>query len=79
MLKKIIKLFVILITLFYFNLDIVLAYEYIDKSNETLVRDMINEIYDSKQQYEDLAGGYTEVDVIHNAKSTSYWWPIGSS
>jgi len=79
MLKKIIKLFVILITLFYFNLDIVLAYEYINKNNETLVRDMINEIYDSKQQYEDLAGGYTEVDVIHNAKSTSYWWPIGSS
>jgi len=78
MFKNIIKLFVIFITLFYFNLNIVFAYEYANENNESLVNDMIHEIYDSKQQYEDLAGGYTETTVLYGATSTSYWWPIGS-
>ena len=53
------------------------AYEYIDPNNRRMVIDTINEIYDSKQQYEDLAGGYDEIEVV-NPSSNAFWWPIGS-
>ncbi len=79
MLKKVIKLFVILITLFYFDINIVNAYEFQNPENSSAINDMIEEIYDAKEQYEDLAGGYTDDVTIYDANSTSYWWPIGSS
>lgn len=73
------KLF-ILITLFFLDLNLVSAYEYIDSTNADLVNDKINEIYGAKEQYEDLAGAYEETEVtIYEATSTSYWWPVGSS
>lgn len=79
MLKKYIKLCVIAITLFSLNLNI-LAYEYIDSKNEQAVQDMIIEIYDAKEQYEDLAGSSIEKEItIYNASSNAYWWPIGSA
>lgn len=78
MLKKIFSLFVISITLFY-SCQVIYAYEYIDPNNESGVIDKIIEIFDSKQQYEDLAGSYEEQIQINNATSTSYWWPMGSN
>ena len=80
MLKKYKVLIITLLTLFCLDLNLVKAYEYINSKNENLVRDKINEIYDAKEQYEDLVGGYEETTVtIHEATSTSYWWPVGSS
>lgn len=77
MLKKLFKLGVISITLFCTN--IVQAYEYVNPNNSSRVQDMINQIYDAKEQYEDLAGEYEEVEPsIYDATSTSYWWPVGS-
>lgn len=81
MLMKFIKLSVISITLFYSSQIVsdVYAYEYINPDNEPLVIEKINEIYDSKQQYEDLVGGYKESTVeINQVTSNAYWWPIGS-
>lgn len=78
MLKKFVKVSVVSIALFYF-ITKVQAYEYINKSNESNVNNIINEIYDAKEQYESLVGGYKETEtIIHNATDTSYWWPIGS-
>lgn len=79
MLKKYINVSVILITLFSFCLYNVKAYDYISDENEELVNELLNEIYDSKEQYEDLAGDYIETTVkVFNANNASYWWPIGS-
>lgn len=78
MLKKSVKIFVVIATLFYLNLNIVYAYEFVDSKNESAVNDMIQEIYDTKQQYEDLAGEYEEEPTVYNASSDTYWWPIGS-
>lgn len=63
--------------------DNVYSYNYIDPKNEEGITNKIREIYDLKQQYEDLAGEYEEKVVdepeYHYAtSSTSYWWPIGS-
>lgn len=80
MLKKSVLVIFLLLTLFYPFLDVVNAYEYINPNNQNAVSDLINQIYDAKEQYEDLAGGYVEDDlVIRGATSSSYWWPIGSS
>lgn len=78
MLKKISKILVISITLFYFAPN-VYAYDYIDYNNSKLVEEKIKEIYDSKEQYEDLAGNEDdEEEEFITASSNSYWWPIGS-
>lgn len=78
MLKKYIKISVIFITLFSFIINSN-AYDFKDSNHEALVNDLIVEIYDSKQQYEDLAGSYEEKTVtIYDANNSSYWWPIGS-
>lgn len=69
-----------LISLFCLKLDFVNAYDFIDSNNESLIRDQINEIYDAKEQYEDLVGGYEEITVTtYDATANSYWWPIGSA
>jgi len=79
MLKKYIFLNATFITLFFFCLHNVNAYDFKDISNENRVTDLIVEIYDAKEQYEDLAGVYEEKIVkIYNANNSSYWWPIGS-
>lgn len=78
MLKNLFKLMVVSITLFYFNENIY-AYEYIDSNNKGNVNNMINQIYDAKEQYEDLAGEYVESIKYRASTSTGYWWPIGSS
>ena len=80
MLKKYIRFSVILITLFSFCLYNVKAYDYIKDENESRVNQLLIEIYDSKEQYEDLAGDYEETTVkVFNANNASYWWPIGSA
>lgn len=77
MLKKYNILGVIFITLFSF--ESIKAYEFINPDNESKVNNMITEIYDAKEQYEDLAGVEEETPiVIHEATSTGYWWPVGS-
>lgn len=69
----------ILVSIFFCNLNIVSAYEYIDKKNENKIREKISEIYLAKEQYEDLVGEYEEKTVItHDATTSSYWWPVGS-
>jgi len=79
MLKKYLKLIVIFIALFSFISYDVNAYEFVEPSNESLVNQMIVEIYDTKEQYEELAGDYVEVSkTIFNANNSSYWLPIGS-
>ena len=80
MFKKNLALIFILLTLFCYNIDIIYAYDYVNPDNESLVIEKINEIYDAKEQYEDLVGAYEEEPItIHNATSDEYWWPIGSS
>lgn len=55
------------------------AYEYIEPENEQRVIDTINQIYDAKEQYESLAGGYDVTEIINVTTSqNSFWWPIGS-
>ena len=78
MLKKTLRLIVIFVTLFSFNLNIVFAYDFANSDNEPLVNGMINEIYDSYQQYIDLAGNKEKVEETVNVTSDSYWWPVGS-
>ena len=66
----------ILVFSFYGNVN---AYEFKEEKNEALVNEIINEIYDSKEQYEDLAGDYEEIEIVtYSGSSDSYWWPIGS-
>ncbi len=77
MFKKIINMFVIFIALFYFSLNNIYAYEFSDKENENGVKQIIREIYDSKEQYEDLVGGYNKT-VINFVSNNKFWWPIGS-
>ena len=79
MLKKYLVLLITLL-LFCLKIDIIHSYEYVDSKNESEVINKINEIYDAKEQYEDLVGSYEETTIItFDATSTSYWWPVGSS
>lgn len=81
MLKRVSKMFVILLTLFYVEYN-VLAYDFIEPNNESHVLDLITEIYDAKQQYVDLAGDYEEDDYVifrPATNSNQYWLPIGSN
>lgn len=78
MYKKILNIFVI-VMLLSLNFDCVLAYDFSNENNKKRVNDMIDEIYDAKEQYEDLAGVYTSTDdVLYNSSNNLYWWPIGS-
>ena len=77
MLKKYITIFVIFITLFFFTMN-TKAYDFIDPNNESKVNGLITQIYDTKQQYEDLVGSNEETTEIIEATSNAYWWPIGS-
>lgn len=79
MLKKYLNVGVIFITLFSFFFYNVKAYQYKNEENAGPVNDLLVEIYDSKEQYEELAGEYEEASLkIYNANNSSYWWPIGS-
>ena len=55
MLRKILNCCVISITLFCFSIN-VYAYTFVNSTNESRVNELITEIYDSKEQYEDLIG-----------------------
>ena len=77
MLKKYIRFSVIFVTLFLYIITCVNAYEFKDPNNEELVNDLINEIYDSREQYLDLAGTEDEIDFT-NVSNNLFWWPIGS-
>ena len=80
MIKRKINVFVMIVLLFSFSLSNVLAYDYVDKSNKSSVEGMVKDVYDLKQQYEDLAGAIPEEEEIIEEEVTSdyYWWPIGS-
>ena len=79
MLKKYLKVCVSVITLFSFCIEVIFAYEYEDPNNEASVQNLITEIFDAKQQYEDLVGDQVKNEIeIHEASSNAYWWPIGS-
>lgn len=78
--QKIESLIFTFIGLFCLDIMFVSAYEFNNPNNEDLIRDQINQIYDAKEQYEDLVGGYEEIEVItYDATLNSYWWPVGSS
>lgn len=79
--KKKILVFSTIISVFVFSFKKqVLAYEFQEEKNQKPINDMINEIYDAKEQYEDLAGDYDETGITtYNATSDAYWWPIGST
>ena len=78
--KKYYAMILIFVSLFFLNFDVIRAYEFVSENNEILIRDQINQIYDAKEQYEDLVGGYDEVTIVtYDATPNSYWWPIGSS
>lgn len=63
----------IFIPSFYVN-----GYEFQDQQNSNAVNNMITQIYDSRQQYEDLVGDYNENRHLSIATSEAYWWPVGS-
>lgn len=71
------KYSVILITLFCFAMNFVSAYEFVNPENEYSVNNMITQIYDAKEQYEDLAGDYVEPEIVQSSNNM-FWWPIGS-
>ena len=79
MLKKILSFNTMIITLFYFNIGLVIAYEFEDPSRESNINSRINDIYMMKKQFEDLAGEAedSELEII-DSYNASYWWPIGS-
>ena len=82
MLKSKINFFLIIILLFSFSLNSVLAYEYVEEENQEAVENMIREVYDLKEQYEDLAQKSweeEETDIPEEITSDYYWWPIGST
>lgn len=87
MIKKILNILMIISIVFPFNISVILAdekevakEEKSPTATDSEIDDMIREIYDSKEQYEDLAGGYVEeATVVYNATSDAYWWPIGST
>lgn len=81
--KKCVIYLLILTSLIITPLNFIYAYDYIDPKNENIIREKMVEIYDTKQQYEDLAGPYDEeikeeAPEIYMSSSESYWWPIGS-
>ena len=78
--KKNYILILILVYLLCLKIELVKAYDLINPKNEGLIKDQINEIYDAKEQYEDLVGEYEEITVTtYEATSNSYWWPVGSA
>lgn len=81
MLKKSLLCIVTIFIFSSFTFRSVLAYDYVDKSNEKIIEGMIQEIYDMKTQYEDLAGKLEEKEEDDTEMMTSdnYWWPIGSA
>ena len=72
---------IISISLMSFYVKDVFAYEYQDESNKNVIEDMITEVYDSKELYEELTGKYIEDEEImeEEASEDNYWWPIGSA
>lgn len=76
MFKKIFKVSVVFITLFYFGIVNVLAYNFVNPNNEKNVNAKINGIYDSKNLYDALYG--KDEEEIKLISSDMMWWPIGS-
>lgn len=77
--KKIIKFSFITIALISFLNIPVYAYEFESSENKNKVNDMIAEIFDAKEQYEEMAGVQKEEIIeVYEATNDSYWWPIGS-
>ena len=82
MLKRKINILVITVLLFSFSLSNVFAYDYVEKENQKRVENMIREVYELKDQYEDLAQKTWEEDDPSSSGEISsdyYWWPIGSA
>lgn len=80
MIKRKIFYIIISISLMSFYMKDVFAYEYQDINNKNSVEDMITEVYDSKELYEELTGKKIEDEEIleEEASEDNYWWPIGS-
>ncbi len=76
MLKRLIKVNIVFITLFYFC-TVVKAYEFVNPENEEKVMDAIKSIYDEKELYDELSG-IVEEDEVTLVSTNTYWWPIGS-
>jgi len=53
-------------------------YKFVEEQNESNVNHLITQIYDLKEQYEDLVGKKVTATTIYKASSNLYWWPIGS-
>ena len=79
MLKRIFKVSVVFITLFYFSLGIVEAYTFVNPNNEQSVNQMINSIYESKDLYNAMFGLEDSEELLELVSSNSLWWPIGSA
>lgn len=76
MFKRILKVSVVFITLFYFCMDSIYAYEFAEEKNERGVNSTIDDIYDSRQLYDEIFGfGEETIDLM---SSDMMWWPIGS-
>lgn len=79
--KNIFKYILLVLVLFLSYSHVSFAYEFQDEKNKRKVNSIISEIYNSKEEYEELAGSYEEQEDSINlmsASSDSYWWPIGS-
>lgn len=58
----------------------VLAYDYVDPSNQSDVEAARRDIYSLKKMYEELAGEPDASSVSYeSAVNNLYWWPIGST
>ena len=74
MLRRLCCCAIILITLFCLTINVKA-----EEESDSSVNDLISQIYDSKQQYEDLSGAKPETVTINYASNNSFWWPIGSA
>lgn len=78
MLKKVV-IFINILVLFCITNNIY-AYEFKYPEHENEVNEMVENIFNDVEMYEELAGEYLkDVSEIYDASSNSYWWPIGSS
>jgi len=77
-LKKILSC-VIIVALFLFQFECAFAYEIQDSSHESTINGMINQIYMTKETFEELVGEADEIEAeVITSNNDLYWWPVGS-
>ena len=78
MLKKFSKVSIVFITLFYFCMDCIYAYDFVNPDNESKVNRRIEDIYEQQELYEALLDLDDGSLLLNMVSSNLFWFPIGS-